>query len=178
MMTYHAFFFDYDAFDRELKPILKKALRTGQSEALETFIDENRSALFSIQTGERLPKNWRKEIHDGSPVEYGEIALTKYFEEAEDNLVMGKWTRFVEAIEKVGGEPEIALGETVGSPDVVFDPTRQGSYFQSPRQVKKHLKLLNSWLADEKEPPEELLELQEMFQIVKEAGKGLYVKFI
>jgi hypothetical protein len=111
-------------------------------------------------------------------MEYAEIALTKYYDEEADNLVMGKWRRFVEAFHRVGGREGVALGETVGPPDRAFNPTDQGSYFQSRTQVEHHLEIINGWLEIEESLPEELMELRDMFQTARDAGKGLYVKFI
>jgi hypothetical protein len=42
MMSYHAFLFDYDAFARELKPLVEECLRSGATGPLEDFIERNR----------------------------------------------------------------------------------------------------------------------------------------
>jgi hypothetical protein len=178
MMTYHGFLFDYNAFERELKPLLEKALKSGKTAALEKFIDKHHASLTSVMTGEKLTASWREEFEEATATEYGEVALSKYFDEEEDNLVMGKWHRFVAAFEKVGGEEGIALGETIGPADKPFDPTSQGCYFQSPKQVEENLKALGLWHEVEGPLPKELKELREMFQTIHKEGKGLYVKFI
>jgi hypothetical protein len=178
MMTYHAFLFDYDGFACELKPLVEECLRSGTTPPLEAFIERNRCALRSVMTGEPLAENWRAEIEGGGPTDYAELALTKYYDEEADNLVMGKWRRFVEAFNQVGGREEIALGEVIGPPECIFDPTSQGSFFQSRNEVERHLEIINGWLELEESLPEELMELRDMFQTARDAGRGLYVKFI
>jgi hypothetical protein len=176
-MLHKAYLFDYDAFSRELLPILESALRGGATTQLLAFIREHGLDLQDLRTG--MPFGVRDLPIDTprSPQELGNIALTKHYDVTRDIGVGVDRRELEEALQTVDGYSGIALGRTIGLAAHPFDPGRMGSFFQSREDVKRHAMLLSYWLSDAPEHFEVLDRLRDMFQHALAAKTGLYITF-
>lgn len=176
-MEHKAFIFDYQFFLDDLSEILNHALKDNETFELIKFIEKHRQELRDPYEGEPLLEDWIDTIEFGTPEEYGDFALTRYYEPAKDMGLGYEWEEIDDCLERLGESFRAAvLGRLFGSKDNVFDPGKMGSYFQSPEQIKENLLLLQEGL---KRHPE-LAILKKAIAMLKtaaEEGKGLYVTF-
>jgi hypothetical protein len=177
MMEHKAFLFNYQSFDRELRAVLEDALRSGDHGSLVSFINAHLVDLRDPYEGEPLGANWEALIETQDPHQFGDFALTKYYNPTADIGVAAAWENLQELIAK--NDPLLAespiLGSTIGPKDNAFDPGKMGSYFQSAQQVRQSQSYLLN-LAKEK-PAEVLSGALAMLQEAADAGTGLYVTF-
>jgi hypothetical protein len=176
MMEHKAFLFNYDSFQRELRPILEDALLTGDCGALVSFINANLGDLRDPYEGEPLGTDWESLIETQDAHQYGDFALTKYYDPTADIGLGAAWEIVQELI---ANDPTLTespiLGSTVGPKDDPFDPGKMGSYFQSANQVRDHHRyLLNR---AKKERSDELSRAIQMLEEAAKAETGLYVTF-
>ena len=176
-MEHKAFIFDYQSFIKELANILDEALKTGENEALIDFIEENVAFLKDPYEGEPLDASWKEIIEIEDVNQYGDFALTKFYNPQEDIGLSYDWETLQELLQSEGLKQDIVLGEVFGSEDNCFDPGKQGSYFQSSEQVNKNLQFINNLIKRKPEVASELGELVEMLQQASEVQKGLYITF-
>jgi hypothetical protein len=176
MMDHKAFLFDYDSFDRELRPILEEALRAGDYRRLVSFINANLDHLRDPYEGEPLGSDWEAMIETQDPHQYGDFALTKYYDPTAD---IGLGTGWENLQELMASDPVLTespiLGDTIGPRDDPFDPGKMGSYVQSAQQVCQNRKYLLN-LA-KKEQREDLDRAIQMLTKAAGAETGLYVTF-
>lgn len=143
-MEHKAFLFDYEEFMRQLNETLINSLLHDDREALIDFIEQNIEDIKDPNEGLPLDRSWRDTIEDGDVDEYGDFALTKFYEPLEDIGLGYEWMN----IEKVLSEDflldskKFILGENIGFPDRYFDPGKMGSYIQSYTQIKTNLEIL------------------------------------
>jgi hypothetical protein len=168
-MHHKAYTFDWTRFQCELQTLLVRALTVDGAPELEAFIDQHRELLTDPYEGEPLPENWRASLGNRDVHAYGDIALTLYYDPADDRGIGGEW---IELSNKLSAPAAKALlGFPIGSPAQLFDPGRYGSYFQTPELVGGSLEVLR---------PLNLTELQsfvELFQRCQASGLGVYVTF-
>src|SRR5215468_5200920 len=155
-MSHKAFVFDYEAFESQLRAILERALRTRDVGEIRAFIMANRAALRDPYEGEPLGADWEDLLERKDVDEYGDFALTRYYDPTRDIGLGDDWHEVPERM--ILGVPLVVEGRA-------FDPGKQGSYFQPPALVQAHLQALGADL----EPVRKMLEAA--------AGKGLYVTF-
>jgi hypothetical protein len=176
MMEHKAFLFDYDSFDRELRVILEDALRSGDHSKLVSFINAHMGDLRDPYEGEPLDANWEAMIEMQDPHQYGDFALTKYYNPTADIGLGAAWHNLQELI---ANDPTLVespiLGSTIGPQDNPFDPGKMGSYFQSAQQVRQNLRYLLN-LA-KKWQTEDLKRAIQMLDQAVGAETGLYVTF-
>jgi hypothetical protein len=175
-MEHKAFLFDYDAFDQELRAILEDAVRSGDLSGLAIFISGNVSSLRDPYEGEPLSVDWEALVETQDSHQYGDFALTKYYNPTAD---IGLGTAWEHVEELLANDPLLTqspiLGNTIGPDDNPFDPGKMGSYFQSVQGVRQnHRYLLN--LA-KKGQSEELSSAIEMLHKAVDAKTGLYITF-
>jgi hypothetical protein len=153
-MEHKAYIFNYNAFMSELSGTLMDALSAGQTDSLVKFIEENLDSLTDPYEGDPLDESWRELVEMGSPLDqlfrdpaktadahdYGDFALTKFYDAADDIGLAYDWQEIETLLDsELGHGDYIVLGTPFGPPDELFDPGKMGSYFQSPAKVKEHL---------------------------------------
>lgn len=168
-MDHKAYVFDWDAFERELAPVLSGALRTGRCDDLVVFINSQRGFLTDPYEGEPLPPDWSSLIETPDAHQFGDFALTKYYRASDLDGLADAW----EGIDD-RALPDIAaalLGETFGPKKNPFDPGKYGSYFQTPKRVRESIAALSKvrW--------PELSGYRAILKSAARQKKGLYVTF-
>lgn len=176
MMEHKAFIFDFDSFERELQPVLEEALLSGDAKGLIAFVNNNLGDLKDPYEGQPLEADWEAMIETADSHQYGDFALTKYYDPLEDIGLGVEWEHVQDAI---SSDPKLTespiLGHTVGPSDGPFDPGKMGSYFQTLDQVRQnHQYLLN--LAKKGVSTDFSRPIQ-MLSEAENAKKGLYVTF-
>jgi hypothetical protein len=170
MIEHKAFVFDHLAFARELEPILKASLASGDVEVLREFIMAHLAALRDPYEGDELSDTWEAELENRDVHEYGDYALTRFYAPEADIGLGPAW-----------GEVEATLGQRVydlllGLPvgdERSFDPGRMGSYFQSSEDVERGLVELRGMQTTRNSPL-----LERAVDLLSQArGRGLYVTF-
>jgi hypothetical protein len=176
MMEHKAFVFDYESFDRELRAILEDALRSGDFTGLVSFINVNLGDLRDPYEGQPLGADWEAMIETQDSHQYGDFALTKYYNPIADIGLGVAWENFQELIanDPVLTESPI-LGSTIGPEEDPFDPGKMGSYFQSAQQARQNYRFLSN-LA-QKESSQDLNRAVEMLSEAVDAKTGLYITF-
>jgi hypothetical protein len=172
-----AFVFDYFNFELQLKDILESSLINDDSSALSTYIMQNLSYLKDPYEGETLDDNWESMLETQDVHQYGDFALTKFYNPQEDIGVGYEWADLHNFLSHKPGCENIILGLPIGSDGNYFDPGKLGSYFQTSNEVKKNLRLLEDIIEKD---PESTLRLEGISKMLQSAGredKGLYVTF-
>jgi hypothetical protein len=168
-MSHKAYAFDWRGFELDLRPLLEDALVADNTGLLETFIDDHREVLTDPYEGEPLSDDWRAALENRDVHEYGDYALTRFYNPADDCGIAEEWMRISERLSRPAANA--LLGCPVGPPNRLFDPGRQGSYFQTPAQVPESLAILNPLGVPELAPFAGLLER------CAAEGCGVYVTF-
>lgn len=174
-----AYIFDFNKFSKELKPILELALASGEIESLRNFIISNKSHLCDPYEGEPLADNWEGMIEVKDAEQYGDFALTKYYDPLTDQGLGYFWENIATIIsEHSNSSYATILGEPLGTADCYFDPGKLGSFFQDSEHVKYSISVIeqleniyNGALKD---------EISSYLKLLKEAligDKGVYVTF-
>lgn len=176
MMQHKAYVFDYELFDHELRALLEAALGSGDCVGLISFINGNLASLADPYEGEPLVTDWEEMIETPDAHQYGDFALTKYYDPKADYGLGSDWDELQRLVtaDRAAAESPI-LGTPIGPQDRLFDPGKMGSYFQSPKQVQANYAYLIQ-LRDN-QPSASLDEAIEMLQVPLDAGQGLYVTF-
>lgn len=114
-------------------------------------------------------------VETADPHQYGDFAITKFYQPNEDIGLGNDWQSIQELISV---DPPLVespiLGTPLGRKRNLFDPGKMGSYFQSPKQVRQNLRYMTK-LAEGQES--KLAEAVEMLRKAAEAKQGLYVTF-
>jgi hypothetical protein len=167
-MEHKAFVLDDAAFERGLRPLLEQSLRSGDLEPLRKFIETHREELRDPCEGAPLEYDWESMIERRDPEQYGDFALTLYYDPSADLGLGAQWQPIERALEARGISAQLLLGSAVPG----FDPGKQGSYFQSAGQVSSAMRRLEqSGNADDVAPA------LTMFRTAASAGRGLYITF-
>ena len=90
-IEHKAFIFDYNAFVKELAEILENAITHNESHQFIAFIENNLSYLKHPDEGEPLNYSWKQTIEIGDVNEYGDIAITKYYNPDNDIGMSYNW---------------------------------------------------------------------------------------
>ena len=144
-IEHKAFIFDYDTFAKELAEILENAIANDECHQLIAFIENNLPYLKHPDEGEPLNYCWKKVIEIGDVNEYGDFAITKYYNPDDDIGLGYNWMQLDDLLlQELNIDTSPLLGRILGSSENYFDPGKQGSYFQSPKIVQENLELLNS----------------------------------
>jgi hypothetical protein len=168
-MSHKAYAFDWRGFELDLLPLLEDALLADDSAQLETFIDDHREALTDPYEGEPLSDDWRAALENRDVHEYGDYALTRFYDPADDLGIAEEWLKVSERLPRPAANA--LLGFPVGPPKRLFDPGRQGSYFQTPAQVRESLAILKPLGVPELDPFVKLMER------CAAEGCGVYITF-
>ena len=169
-MEHKAFIFDYDKFQIELYGTLVLSLENWDYSHLKTFILQNIFHLRDPYEGEPLDNDWEKLIETYDPHQYGDFAITKYYNPSDDIGLGYNWQSIHEksAGQLVQSESPI-LGTPIGPKDKLFDPGKMGSYFQSAFRVKQNLAFMRTLAEGE--------AAKNMLEKAASLNMGLYVTF-
>jgi hypothetical protein len=135
-MEHKAYLFDWGAFEREVRAILEQALRSQIGSAMVEFIAEHVAAIKDPYEGEALGPEWEQMLEAKDVHQYGDFALTKYYDPTADIGLGHEWETSQEALAKLGFDASLVLGVVVGTDGNPFDPGKLGSYFQSEWMVE------------------------------------------
>ncbi|HEX8559490.1 MAG TPA: hypothetical protein VF668_15415 [Pyrinomonadaceae bacterium] len=177
-MEHKAFVFDYDSFTNELARLLRHSLESGHTGGLVDFVEAQRESLTDPYEGEPLDDDWRDMVETGDAHTYGDFALTKYYDPAEDLGLGYDWEEAETLLDgELGAGAPLVLGSPFGPEGDPFDPGKMGSYFRSPAEVREHLARLERLSSEKPELAEKLRPLSETLRRAADAGRGLYVTF-
>jgi hypothetical protein len=169
MMEHKAFAFDFGAFNRELRPILERALRGGATTELRKFILDHRDSLVDPYEGEPLAEDWEDALEYKDAHQYGDFALTRYYDPTQDIGLRSSWRAMENTIGVQSDLPSPLLGRTIGDVTNWFDPGKMGSYFQSSEDVADNLARIRSHLRAS--------DLRDVIAMLEGAPRGLYITF-
>ena len=172
-MNHQAYTFDYAAFERDLRPLLCRALASDDSRELSAWIDENRGKLSDPYEGEPLADDWRDLLESGDVQEHGDFALSKFYDFDLEMGLADDWREVDERLARAGVSRALVLG----TPLTGFDPGGRGSYFQTPSDVEQSLAVLRGLVEREPLLGAELAPALGMLQQAARAKQGLYVTF-
>ena len=177
-MEHRAFAFDFEAFVDELANPLLSALASGDIESLVKFIELNLAELKDPYEGNSLDASWREMIEFADAHQYGDFALTKFYDPANDIGLGTGWAVIEDLLNATIDHGEvIILGKPFGPTSNYFDPGKLGSYFQSAGDVRAHLKLIEELIQRRPELAVKLDDTAKMFTKPVQRGKGLYITF-
>jgi hypothetical protein len=176
-IEHKAFVFDYEAFELELKEILEIALDLNEIGDLEDFIVLNIDCLTDPYEGEPLSKNRHKGLEYKDPHEYGDFALTKFYNPAEDIGLGYDWVKIEDVLSSESGESISILGCQIGKEDNYFDPGKMGSYFQSSSMVIDNKNKIDILIKNKPSHIKLLDSVFWMFDAAIALKKGLYISF-
>lgn len=173
-MEHKAFIFNYEQFRRELLPLLWDALATDECNRLIAFVRQNIKSLTDPYAGEPLGGNWEDLVETADAHQYGDFALTKYYDPSDDVGLGASWQAIQELVH---GDRNISpiLGSVVGPPDNSFDPGKMGAYFQNNDQVKESLEYLQQ--LSQQKCSKEVGAAVELLEHTFRSQKGLYITF-
>lgn len=133
-MSHKAYAFEWYRFELEFRLCLESALTTNDLSAIEVHIAAHISTIRDPNTGEPLSADWQAHLSNRDIHEFGDRALTRYYDPACDNGIGDVWMSLSDQLPEAAANA--LLGFTLGPPEQLFDPGRYGSYFQTPAQVK------------------------------------------
>jgi hypothetical protein len=169
VISHKSFEIRWEAFATELLPVLLRALSTGATDELGVFVDENLDDCCDPNEGYPLSVEWRDDLLNGDVHDFADYALTKFYDPAQD-FGIGEARYDIER----GLAPKARaalLGSPIGPQGNLFDPGRQGSYFQDPSAAASSLKTLAGHRGSSLDPFILLLET------AVASGNGVYVTF-
>jgi hypothetical protein len=174
-MEHKAFVFDHEQFDRELRPMVVRALETDGWAEIDRFVDTHLGGLTDPYSGRPLAADWRTAAA-GGPEVHGAFALTRYYDRVANIGLHADWRPVFDALERAApGAGSLTLGDPIESGGRIFDPGRLGTYLQSPLRIRTNLVVLDRLLREHAELVEVVQPLAEM--LFAGVPKGLYVTF-
>ncbi|UBF30181.1 hypothetical protein K9N68_39270 (plasmid) [Kovacikia minuta CCNUW1] len=177
-MIHKAYVFAYDEFTKELSEILEASLTTNNCEDLIGFIKRNITLLKNPNDWIPLTDAWEASVEPKDAHQYGNVALTKFYNPLEDIGLEYSWMDVDDLLqEELFWRKSIILGHPVGSKNNYFDPGKLGSYFQSPERVLENLDVLKDLLQTKPDLRTSLNQVEVMLQEPARLEKGLYVTF-
>ena len=178
VFLHRAYLFDLDRFDAELRPVLDAALRSNDPAPLRLFIGQHMGRLKDPYAGEPLESNWEDLLETRDVQEYGDFALTLYYDAAADIGLGERWTELQDLlVREAHAGTDLTLGDTIGPPNRPFDPGGMGAYFLTNQAATGRLTTLRELSAARPGLREPLAPLEGMFAIIVKSGRGAYVVF-
>src|SRR5207302_666883 len=92
-MHHKAFVLDHAGFLRELGEVLYRALATGDCGPLVRFIEAHRGSLTDPYEGEPLEASWESMLETRDAHQYGDFALTRFYDPRADDGLAYEWER-------------------------------------------------------------------------------------
>jgi hypothetical protein len=177
-MEHKAFVFDYNEFQEKLAGLLSEALKNDVVNKLREFITENLDLLKDPYEGEPLDDDWETMIDPKDAHQYGDFALTMFYEPINDIGLGYDWDEISNILNNnITSETSPILGTPLGLQNDFFDPGKMGSYFQSPTVVNDNLQLLKKLNTENSINHPKLRTAIEMLEQPASSKKGLYVTF-
>lgn len=171
-----AFPFDYCGFQNEFEPVLLDALASGNLARLISFIESNRGVLRDPYEGYPLDEDWRGLMEEEDAHQFGDFALTKFYDPRDDIGLGSSWEQVQSALDKEFGRGVISvLGHAVGPDGALFDPGKMGSYFLSEETAREACRKLRDLQAEAR--TEAIGNFLELLERCVAEGKGSYVTF-
>ena len=176
MLQHKAFIFDSDAFAIGLGSILAQGLSTSDNSGLVEFVNDNIAKLVDPYEGRPLTEDWQNLLETPDAHQYGDFALTKFYDPAADIGLGQDWQPVMKVLSlETPRSTAIVLGQAFGPTGNYFDPGKLGSYFQSAEDVRRNLSEARSIEAYKPGIGPRLSGLLDILQQASEAGMGLYV---
>jgi hypothetical protein len=125
-LEHKAYIFNYTRFEKELSLILAQALSSKQTDELQKFINENIGLIKTPWGGEVIESGWESLLEIQDEHNYGDLALTKYYDPASDHGLGDIWLDLPDALTD---RQDLFLGSPFGPTNNFFDPGKSGSYF-------------------------------------------------
>jgi hypothetical protein len=176
-MSHKAFVFDYESFQSELRDLLERSLESGAVEPLKDFIETHRSRLKDPYEGEPLAPDWESLVEYKDVHQYGDFAITRYYEPDKDIGLGLSWQEAEETLKENALGEDVVLGTPIGPEGRLFDPGKMGSYFQSPVTTRDHLRSVKELVRQRPDLDQRLGPVLAMLERAVTAGKGLYTTF-
>jgi hypothetical protein len=174
-MSHKAYAFDWSAFERdELHSILLDALSSGDTNGLMRYMEANQHHLKDLYEGGPL-SNWKNVLENFDVQEFGEFALTRFYDPEGDRGLGNDWFHIDEHLSEA--DRATLLGTPLGPSNAYFDPGRLGSYFQTPQEVVGSLARVQRIVLLDDDLRESLAGFEDLLAECAEAGSGLYVTF-
>ncbi len=140
------FVFDYNSFQAELSLVLEKALQSGRTGRLESWIDAHAPRVHDPIDGEPLGERWRDYLGETDVQEFGDFALTVFYTPSRFHGLRIEYGPTREKLLKKGLSEEdwsrAVLGSPIGPDGRRFDPGRMGTFLQAPEQIEASLAVL------------------------------------
>ncbi len=169
-MSHKAYAFDWNTFEcDELFTILIESLESNDVLPLAHYIKIHYTKLKDPYEGEPLTEIWQEMLEKKDTQEYGDFALTRFYDPAADMGIGEEWMEIDELLSEFNRGA--FLGYSVHSKNNVFDPGHMGSYFQTPVQVSESLLKISELTIETTESFQSLLEDAAL------SGLGVYVTF-
>jgi hypothetical protein len=168
-MDHKAYRFNWPSFDLDLRGILTQALADNNPAALEAYINEHLAELKDPNHWGSLSGDWRNGLENRDVHEYGDYALTRFYDPSDCRGIGYGWSTLSEELPQQAAMA--MLGIPIGPPKKLFDPGRYGSYFQTPELVRKSLSALEPYTR-----PDLTTYLELLKRCVRERC-GVYVTF-
>jgi hypothetical protein len=173
-IPHNAYALAYDAFQRELRPLLEGCIAENNPVLLQQFLRTHRPCLTDLTTERPLNVGWEENLDANDVDLLGATALTKYYDPTHNIGTLDDWHDLATAIDRVAGFPGVALGQRIGPPGHPLSPWGRDCFVQSPEEVRKHLLILRHWLTCEPDHEECLAGLEQTLAHALKQGKGLY----
>lgn len=169
-MSHKAYAFDWRTFkDDELHRILLESLKTGDTAAIANYIEAHREEIKDPYGGP-IEQGWQATLGDLDVHEYGDLALTRFYDPADDRGIGDSWLAVDAMLEEQ--DRTALLGCPLGEARREFDPGRQGSYFQTPGQVVESLRRV-----ERVGHTDVLQSYTQLLRACAVSGLGVYVTF-
>jgi hypothetical protein len=138
-MSHKAYAFNWRAFEKdELHHLLVAALESGDPATIVRYIETHREQIKDPYEGQPIEKSWQETLENRDVHEYGNFALTRFYDPANDQGIADCWLTVDAVIAEQ--DRQALLGVALGKLGHEFDPGRQGSYFQTPEQAVESLR--------------------------------------
>jgi hypothetical protein len=177
-MFHKANAFDWRAFERdELPELLSRALETNDTSGLLAYVERNQHVLKDPYEGDPLDDDWQALLENHDVHEFGDFALTRFYDPAADRGLGYSWNEIDDALPEEGRRA--LLGCSPGPAHNRFDPGRYGSYFQTPQRVAESLALVRGFDLSRLDGQDRrvLERFKGLLEECLTAGLGLYVTF-
>ena len=170
MLEHKAYLIDDIGFEKGLRPIFRMADSREKRQQLESFCDTNASLIKSPYDGIDVGDGWRSVQETETILELADIALTAFYDPADDIGLGYEYSEISERLKpvvaKLGFSP--ALGNPIEFGSDLFDPGFSGSYIMPCSDVVESVDALMSSNFD---------ALFQMLRKAKNQNRGLYVTF-
>ena len=137
-MSHKAFSLDWERFADELRPLIEAALRTNDDSSIREFIA--RHNCCDPNDGEALGEAWVERSPDCNVQDLADIALTAFYQPANDFGLGDEWRTI--GVHFSDEARAALLGNPLAAGAIAFDPGLMGSYFQSPEQARRSLRIV------------------------------------